>query len=125
MILTCHKYSYSRRRRKNQSAIHLEKPDALSVEIIATEASMDGFIDDIITITVNDKHWIDRVKSAALLVIHKLFRPLHPSEHLKQDDPLSLRKLTGEGQLADQKTCLGWIINTHSLQGGISSESEC
>ena len=61
---------------KQQSAIHLEKPDALSVEIIATEASMDGFIDDIITITVNDDHWVDRAKSADLLVIHTLFRPL-------------------------------------------------
>ena len=58
---------------KQQSAIHLEKSDPLSVEIIATEASMDGFIDDIITITVNDDHWVDRAKSADLLVIHTLF----------------------------------------------------
>ena len=61
---------------------------------------MDSFIDEIITITVDDKHWIDRAKSAALLVINTLFRPLHPLEPLKRDDPLSLRKLAGEGQLA-------------------------
>ena len=36
---------------KQQSASHMEKTDPLAVEIIATEASMDGFIDDIITIT--------------------------------------------------------------------------
>ena len=71
----------------------MAKADPLAVEIIATEASMDGFIDDIITITVDDNHWIDRAKRAALLVIHTLFRPLQPSEPLKQDDPLSLRKL--------------------------------
>ena len=53
--------------------------DPLAVDITATEASMDGFIDDIITITVDDKHWIDFEKSAALLVIHTLFRPLQPS----------------------------------------------
>ena len=34
---------------KQQSASHLAKIDPLAVEIIATEASMDGFIDDIIT----------------------------------------------------------------------------
>ena len=36
---------------KQQSASHLEKADPLSVDTIATEASMYGFIDDIITIT--------------------------------------------------------------------------
>ena len=81
---------------KKQSASHLEKADPLAVDITATKASMDGFIDDIITIPVDDDHWIDRAKSAALLVIDKLFRPLQPSKPLKRDDPLSLRKLVGE-----------------------------
>ena len=69
--------------------------DPLAVDITATDASMDGFIDNIITITVDDKHWIDRAKSAALLVICPLFRPLQPSEPLKQYETLSLRKMTG------------------------------
>ena len=86
--------------KKQKSATHLAKADPLAVEIIATEASMNGFINDIITITVNADHWIDRAKSAALLVIHTLFRPLHPSGPLKRDDPLSLRELAVEGQLA-------------------------
>ena len=77
---------------------------------------MDGFIDDIITITVDDGHWIDRAKSAALLVIYTLFRPLKPSQPLKRDNPISLRKLAGEGQLAEQKKCLVWDLNTHSLR---------
>ena len=74
---------------KHQSASHFAMADPLAVDITATEASMDGFIDDIITITVDDEHWIHRAKSAALL----------PSEPLKLDDPLSLRKLAREGQL--------------------------
>ena len=77
---------------------------------------MDGFIDDIITITVDDEHCIDRAKSAALLVINTLFRPLHLSEPLKLDNSLSLRKLVGEIQLAKQKTFLEWDINTHSMR---------
>ena len=76
---------------------------------------MYGFIEDIVTIAVDDKHWIYRAKSAALLVIHTLFRQLQPSEPLERDDPLSLMKLVGERQLAKQKTFLGWDINTHSM----------
>ena len=68
---------------KQQSASHLEKSDPLAMEIIATDASVDGFINDIITITVDGDHWIDRAKSAALLVIHTLFRPLQLLEPLK------------------------------------------
>ena len=85
---------------------------------------MYGFINDIITITVDNEHWIDRAKSAALLVIHTLFRPLHPSEPLKRDYPLSLWKLTGEGQLAEQKTCLGWYINTQYLMLSLPEEKQ-
>ena len=70
---------------KQQSASHLEKADPLAVDITATEASMDGFIDDIITITVDDNHFIDRAKRASLLVIHTLFRPLQPSEQCMND----------------------------------------
>ena len=47
--------------------------DPSEVDITATEESINGFIDDIITITVDDEHWIDRAKSVALLVIHTLF----------------------------------------------------
>ena len=77
---------------------------------------MDGFIDNIVIITVDNKYWIERVKSAALLVIHTLLQPLQASEPLKRDNPHSLRKLTGEGNLAERKTCLVWDINTHSLR---------
>ena len=102
----------------------MEEADPLAVDIIATKTSMDGFINYIITITVDDDRWIDRAKSAALLVIHTLLRPLQPTEPLKQDDPLSIRKLAGEGQLADKKTCLGWDINTQSLRVSLPEEKQ-
>ena len=86
------------------------------MDITATEASIYGFIGDIITITVDDKHWIEHAKSVALLVIHTIFQPLQPSEPLKRDNPLSLRKLTGKVKLAKHKICLGWDIHTHSLR---------
>ena len=58
------------------------------------------------------------------MVIHTIFRPLPPSEPLKRDDPLSLRKLEGEGQLAQQKTCLGWDINTQSLRVSLPEDKQ-
>ena len=90
--------------------------DPLSVDITATDASMDGFINYIITITVGDKNWIGCAKSAALLVIHTLFQPVQLLEPLKRNNQLFFRKLTGEVQLAEHKTCLGWYINTQSLR---------
>ena len=77
---------------------------------------MDGFIDDITTINFDYKQWIDCAKSLSLLVIHTLFWPLQSSEPLKQDDTLFLRKLAGEGEIAEHKTCLGWGIHTQSLR---------
>ena len=52
---------------------YLARADTLEVDIIATEASMDGFIDDIITITVDADQMIELEKSAAILIIHTLF----------------------------------------------------
>ena len=68
---------------------------------------MNGLIDDIITITIDKPCWVERAKNATLLVTHTIFRPLHTYETLKLDDPLSLRKMAGEGQFAKRNTYLG------------------
>ena len=94
------------------------------MDIISVEASTYGFIDNIITITVDEKHWIERAKSAALLVIHTLLKPLQPSEPLKQDYPISLRKLAGGVKLDENKTCLGWYIHTNSLRVLLPKEKQ-
>ena len=36
---------------------------------------MDGFIDDVITITIDDPFWVERAKNAYLLIIHTIFIP--------------------------------------------------
>ena len=58
---------------------------------------MDIFSYNIIAITIDDTNWVERARDAALLVIHTIFRPLQYPEPLKMEDPLSLRKLAGEG----------------------------
>ena len=71
---------------------------------------MDGYIDDIITITIDNQCWVEGAKNAALLIIHAIFRPQKFDKPLKRDHPLSLRKLVGEVQLSELKTCLVWDI---------------
>ena len=59
---------------------------------------MNRFIDDIIKITIDDPLWVERAKKADLLLaIHTIFRPIQYSEPLKQDEPLPLHKIAGEG----------------------------
>ena len=77
---------------------------------------MDGLIDDIITITIDNPHWVERAKNAYLFIIHTIFRPRNYDKPLKRDDPLSLCNLAGEGRLAKHKTCLGWDIQTPCLR---------
>ena len=64
----------------------------------AREYSMDRFINNIITLTIDDSTWAEIAKKLALLVIHTIFRPLQTSEPLNKDNPLSLQKLSGEGR---------------------------
>ena len=82
----------------------------MSVDIDAKEASMDGFVDEIITLNIGVPSWADHAKNSALLAIHTIFRPLHYYEPLKRDDPLSLHKLAAEGKIYECKNCLGWDI---------------
>ena len=58
----------------------------MSVDIDAKEASMDGFVDEIITLNIGVPSWADHAKNSALLAIHTIFRPLHYYEPLKRDD---------------------------------------
>ena len=94
----------------------LVKAYQLVVNIEAKEASIDGFIDEIITITIDDPHWVERNKNTVLLIIHTIFIPWISDKPLKQDEPLSLHKITGEGQLAERNTSLGWDIQNRSLR---------
>ena len=77
---------------------------------------MDGFIDYIIPITIDNPWWVERANNAALLVIHTIFRPLHYDEPPKQYGPLLLRKLVGEHHIEKRKTSLGWYIQTRSIR---------
>ena len=102
----------------------LVKSDQLAMNIESKEASMDRFTNDIITITIYDPLWVERTNNAALLIIHTIFRPWHSGKTPKLDDPLSLRKLVVEVQLARHKTCLGWDTQNRYLRILLPIEKE-
>ena len=58
---------------------------------------MDGFINGIIELTIDQPTWMKWAKNTALIVIHTMFYPLHTSDSLNIDNILSLHKLEGEG----------------------------
>ena len=75
-------------------------------------AMADGYIDDIITAMLDENDWVHRGQNAAPLAVHTLFRSVNTGEQLPRDDPASIRKLEGEGTPDEQKTLLGWEVNT-------------
>ena len=91
------------------------------MNIEVKEASIDGLIYDIITITIDNPCWVESAKIVALLVIHTIFMTLKTYEPLKQYDPLSLRKLTGEGQLFQTQDLSGMGHKT-PLSTGITTD---
>ena len=78
-------------------------------------AKTDGFIDNLITIALDEDNWVDRGSNVAPLAAHCMFRPLHPEDDLPWDESISIRKLEGEGTLDKDKICLGWEIRTRQF----------
>ena len=86
------------------------KPLAVNPPLLLTFC--DGYIDDLITMAVDIDNNITRAQQAPPLTVHTIFRPLDPDEPLPRSDPISLRKLSGEGQPSESKIVLGWKICT-------------
>ena len=70
--------------------------EILAVDIESKDFSMDGFIDYIITLTINVPNLADWAKNEALLVIYTILRPLQISDPPpnQENHPLT-RKITG------------------------------
>ena len=82
------------------------------VDVPFRRAVADGFVDDLFTANLNDSHLNNRARNVIPLIMHILFRPVATNEPISRDDVLSIRKLLGEGTLAERKIILGWILNT-------------
>ena len=73
---------------------------------------IDGFIDDLISIILDELDLPERGRNAVALALHTFFRPTNADDPVPRDDILSLRKLLAEGGLEETKMVLGWFIDT-------------
>lgn len=85
------------------------------IDIPWHEIHFDGYIDDVIAIALARAVNVRRSQEAVPLVIHATYRPICKHEQAGRKDPLSLRKLAGEGTPNERKVVLGWLIDTRSF----------
>ena len=103
------------------ASVQIKKSKKLSVPVTSSKASVDGYIDDLVTLVLDEPALRERAENAVPLLVHILFRPVAPDEPTDRDDPLSLRKLKGEGNLSETKTIFR-MGNKHSTKESISSQ---
>ena len=77
--------------------------------------SVDVYIDDKTTVTVDLPGNRNRDRAASLLAIHIMNRPLAPVEPIARNNMVSLSKLAAEAALEELKMLLGWIIDSRRL----------
>ena len=92
------------------------KAKELEVRIPFREIVCDGYIDDSITVALKKKQNIKRAQNAIPLVVHIIFRPVSSKEYVDRADPLSLRKLEGDGTPSERKLVLGWLLDTREFK---------
>jgi len=63
--------------------------------------------------------------SSNTLASRTLRRPLDPSDIIPREEIISLEKYATEGCMEEQKTVLGWIINSRSLTIALPSHKHC
>lgn len=73
------------------------------------------YLDDIPPVCVDIGDNVDRCNAAVPLAVHLLGRAKHHDEPIPRDEILSIKKILGEGQMAETKVFLGWELNTRSL----------
>jgi hypothetical protein len=79
-------------------------------------AIADGYIDDVITVVLDIGDWVAKAANAAPLAIDSLFRPLDLKDPLPRNDPVSIRKLKGEGTPSERKIVLGWVVDSRKFR---------
>ena len=86
------------------------------MNIKENEASMNGFVDEIIGIVIDDPFWVERAKNVALLVIHAIFRPLY------SDDPY--QSANSQAKVRLPNTRLVWFDKSRPALYGYSYQEK-
>ena len=98
------------------TSIGLEEAHKLAVYIPERNSFADGYIDDCLSVALDEDDEIQRSQEAPPLVVHAIFRPLDAADPLPRDENISIKKLKGEGQPSEKKVMLGWLIDTVTMR---------
>jgi len=88
----------------------------LAVYIPNRPSFADGYIDDCLSVSIDELDRVKKSQEAPPLIINSIFRPVDPNEPISRDDNISAKKLAGEGQPSERKTMLGWLIDTRIMR---------
>jgi hypothetical protein len=96
--------------------VPLGKANELSVPLPPRDIVTDDYIDDIIQAGIATEDIILKMHHAIPLVLESVIRQIHPDDASKRDPIISARKHAAEGHLEEQKTVLGWLVDSRRLQ---------
>ena len=105
-----------------EDTIPFGKANPLAIQLPPKDCFTDGYIDDLISIALDTPKATSRGRHAISLALHTIFRPVNKDDPIPRDDVLSIRKLLAESRLEEQKTVLGWVIDTHSFRISLPEE---
>lgn len=83
------------------------------------ECKSDVFIDDLISIGVDNGNDLSRLIAAPCTVMRAIARKAEGEIFLKRDDFIAEDKIDAEGAPEECKTCLGWLLNTRALTASL------
>ena len=79
------------------------------------EGKTDCFVDDLISVAVDINDNLDRLRAAPCTILHAVAHSSSNHTHLKRDNLIADDKNDAEGAPEEQKTCLGWLLDTRRL----------
>ena len=88
----------------------------LQVDVpVSIHGKVDCYVDDIGSVCLDLRDNVERCRQAVPLAIDLLGRPIDSTDSLPRDDLVAVKKLLGEGQMAECKIFTGWLIDTRRM----------
>jgi len=88
----------------------------LDVYIPSRDSFCDGYIDDFLSVGLDKNDNLAKSQQAPTIAVHAIFRPVANNEPIPRDEPISIKKLKGEGVPSEQKVMLGWLLCTRKCR---------
>jgi len=88
----------------------------LHVHVPSRDSFCDGYIDDFLAVGLDSEDTVIKSQQAPTIAVHSIFRPIADDEPIPRDEPISVKKLKGEGIPSEQKVMLGWLLCTRTCR---------